>query len=513
MKEKAVKTISFMAVIILFAKFLGLFRETMIAGVFGQGNASDILNTATQIPLLFFDMTLGVAILSTFVPVFNGYLEKEGRERAEQFACNFISVVGLISIIGVAIGMIFAKPVLNLMVSGYTPEKIDETATLLRIIFPSIIFTGIAYIIVGILQSYGEFNVPSLISVVSNLIMIIYLFVFGKRLGLKGVIISMLIAWMSQVFFQLPSLKKKGFKYKFILNFKNEGIKKCALMAIPVLISSWVNPLCSVINMAFGSHMAEGTVSGLNWAYKIYIIMVGVFAYAITNFIFPKLSRMTDKKEEFADTARTSLSWVIFIITLIAGLFIALSEPVIRLIFERGEFTAENTRITATALFYYSFGMVGYAICEILNKSFYALRDGKTPMIASVIGVAINFVTALIFTQVFPMGIGGLALASAVSSIGIALILLYRINKKKQGTVTKNFIVNTAKVLLCGIASGIVAHIVYNGVKIIGQGFIYTVIELGISATVGLTVYIIAGIVLRTQEIKLLFKKVGKRNE
>jgi len=513
MKDKAVKTISFMAVIILFAKFLGLFRETMIAGVFGQGNASDILNTATQIPLLFFDMTLGVAILSTFVPVFNGYLEKDGRERAEQFACNFISVVGLVSVIGVAIGMIFAKPILNIMVSGYAPEKIDETATLLRILFPSIIFTGIAYIIVGILQSYGEFNVPSLISVVSNLIMIGYLFIFGNKLGLKGVIISMLVAWMSQVFFQLPSLKKKGFKYSFSLNFKDEGIKKCALMAIPVLVSSWVNPLCSVINMAFGSHMAEGTVSGLNWAYKIYIIMVGVFAYAITNFIFPKLSRMTEREEEFAETTRTSLSWVIFIITLIAGLFIALSEPVIRLVFERGEFTADNTRITATALFYYSFGMVGYAICEILNKSFYALSDGKTPMIASVIGVAINFVTAYLFTQTFQMGIGGLALAGAVSSIGIALILLYRINKKKRGTVTKTFVINTAKVILCGVIAGIASNIVYNLVKFIGNGFFETVLQLGVSAIAGLIVYAIAGVVLRTEEIKLLFKKVGKGNE
>ena len=307
----AAKTISAMAIIIMIAKVMGLLRETLVAGLYGQGTESDMINTATQIPLLFFDMVLGVAILSTFVPIFNKRIENEGKAAALDFANNFASIVGVISVAAAALGMIFANKLVGIMVPGYAdiPGKVEQTATLLRILFPSIVFTAAAYIAVGILQSFGEFTIPSLISVVSNGIMILYLILFGNKFGLVGVAVSMLIAWAMQLAVQVPHLIKFGCRYKFRFDIKDKGIKEAALIALPVLVSSWVQPLCNVINMSFGSNIGDGAVSALNWANKIYIIMVGVFAYAITNFIFPKLSRLSGEEHggEFAETARNSV--------------------------------------------------------------------------------------------------------------------------------------------------------------------------------------------------------------
>ena len=160
----AAKTISAMAIIIMIAKVMGLLRETLVAGLYGQGTESDMINTATQIPLLFFDMVLGVAILSTFVPIFNKRIENEGKAAALDFANNFASIVGVISVAAAALGMIFANKLVGIMVPGYAdiPGKVEQTATLLRILFPSIVFTAAAYIAVGILQSFGEFTIPSL---------------------------------------------------------------------------------------------------------------------------------------------------------------------------------------------------------------------------------------------------------------------------------------------------------------------------------------------------------------
>ena len=351
---KAVRTIGLMAVIIFLAKFMGLFREMLIANLYGQGMESDILNSATQIPLLFFDMVLGVAILSTFVPIFNRYLQRDGKARAMAFASNFITAVGGIAVLAAGLGILFAEPLVHLMVPGYAevPGKVEQTAALLKILFPSIAFTAIAYIAVGILQSFGEFTIPSLISVVSNGVMILYLLVFGNRLGLVGVAVSMLVAWALQLVIQLPWLKKFGFRYTPRFDIRDPGLKEAALLALPVLVSSWVQPLCNVINMAFGSSLGDGAVSALNWANKIYIIMVGVFAYAITNFIFPRLSRMGTEEhaEGFAETTRTSVGWIIFIITLVSALFLALSEPIIKVVFERGAFTASSTAVTPSAL-------------------------------------------------------------------------------------------------------------------------------------------------------------------
>ena len=131
--SKAIRTMSFMSFIIFCAKFLGLFRETLIGSVYGQGYLSDIINTASQIPLLFFDMTLGVAILSTFVPVFNNFLLKDGRARAEKFACNFISFITLAAAVLSILGIIFSKEIVGFIANGYDEAKIVETARLLKI--------------------------------------------------------------------------------------------------------------------------------------------------------------------------------------------------------------------------------------------------------------------------------------------------------------------------------------------------------------------------------------------
>ncbi len=513
---RAVRTIGMMAVIIFLAKFMGLFRETLIAGIYGQGMESDIINSATQIPLLFFDMVLGVAILSTFVPIFNKYLEKSGKERAMEFAYNFTSTIGLVAVIFSALGVIFAKPLVHLIAPGYAsvPGKAEQTANLLCILFPSIAFTGIAYIAVGILQSFGEFLVPSLISVVSNGIMILYLMIFGNRFGLVGVADSMLLAWVLQLVVQLPWLKKFGFKYRFKINLRDPGLKEAAILALPVLISSWVQPICNVINISFGSSLGDGAVSALNWGNKIYIIMVGVFAYAITNFIFPKLSRLSgsDSEKDFAEATRTSVGWIVFIIALVSALFIALSKPIIAVVFQRGAFDKNSTVITATALFYYSFGMIGYAICEVLNKSFYAIRDGRTPMYTSILGIVVNFIAAVFFVKVFDMSIGGLALAGAVSSISIACALLYMINKRRRGILNKSFFFNILKILLCGVLACIAAYLVFGFIDdLMGDTMLYNLIKLCISALPATLVYLAFGYVFKVKEITEIIKFVRER--
>ncbi len=501
--KKAAKTVVLMAFIILVAKFMGLLRETMVAGIYGQGMESDILNTATQIPLLFFDMVLGVAILSTFVPVFNKRLSAEGEESAFAFANAFLTVVLTIATVAALLGIFLAKPLVLLMTPGYAhvPGKVEQTAQLLRILFPSILFTAAAYIAVGILQSYGQFTIPSLISVVSNGVMILYLILFGNKLGLTGVALSMLVAWALQLLIQLPWLKKFGFSLRLSFR-KDPGIREAAGIALPVLISSWVQPLCNVINMAFGSSLGDGAVSALNWGNKIYIIMVGVFAYAITNFIFPKLSRMGEDEEGFAAMTRQSLGWMLLVITLVSGLFLALSQPIIRVVFERGAFTAESTKITATALFYYSIGMVGYGACEVLNKSFYAISDGKTPMLVSLVGILVNFLAAYLLVGIGKMGVAGLALASAISSLVMGGCLMERINRKRKGAVTPGFLLNFGKMLLSGVVAALVAAVIYRTTDGLGTGMVMTLIRLCIGALPACLVYLLAGWILRVEELR-----------
>lgn len=511
---KAVWTIGLMAVLILLAKFMGLFREMLVANLYGQGMESDMLNTATQIPLLFFDMVLGVAILSTFVPIFNQYLQRDGKESAMAFADHFVTIIGAIAVLVAFLGILLAEPLVQLMTPGYglIPGKLEGTARLLRILFPSMAFTAIAYIAVGILQSFGEFTIPSLISVVSNGAMILYMMVFGNRFGMTGVAISMLVAWALQLIIQLPWLKKFGYRYHMRFDLRHPGIGEAIKMALPILISSWIQPLCNVINMAFGSSLGDGAVSALNWGNKIYIIMVGVFAYAITNFIFPKLSRLSeDEGDGFVRVTRLSVGWIMFVIVPVAALFLALANPIIKVVFERGAFTAESTAITATALFYYSFGMIGYAVCEVLNKSFYALRDGKTPMLAAMIGIAINLIGAFLFTAVLDMGIGGLALASAVSSLAIAVCLLVMINRRRAGVITKGFLWNFVKTLICGVAVFYCSRFFYGITDALDGGIGQTLLRLCVAGIPSMLLYLGLTYLLGIEEIRVGIRQILRK--
>lgn len=514
--KKAVWAIAVMAVLILVAKFMGLLREMLVAQIYGQGYESDIINTSTQIPLLFFDMVLGVAILSTFVPIYNKRLEKSGKQAADYFANNFITIVGSFAVFAAILGVIFAEPLVKLMAHGYAdvPGKVEMTAKLLRILFPSIAFTAIAYVAVGILQSHGEFTIPSLISVVSNGIMILYLIVFGNKMGLVGVAVSMLTAWAAQLLFQIPWLIRYGYRFRPVVDFKDGSMKEVALVALPVLISSWVQPICNVINMSFGSAMGDGAVSALNWANKIYIIMVGVFAYAITNFILPRLSRLNadDNHEAFAETTRTSLGWIVFIITLVSALFLALNTPIIKVVFERGRFTAESSAITSSALLCYSLGMVGYSICEVLNKSFYAIQDGKTPMFTSIFGVAVNIGSAAFLVRGLGMGIQGLALASAISSTAIAAALMIMINKRRRGVITRRFVFNVIKTLICGVCAFVTAWFVYAAVdRVIQGGTVVTLVKLCAAALPASALYICLAAALKVDEFKTAVGVLRKR--
>lgn len=204
-----------------------------------------VLCRQPKIPLLFFDVIIGGVISAAFIPVFNEYLEKSTKARAIEFANRFINVILILTGLICVFGILFAPQLIDLITPGLGPDTKQLAIHLSNILFPMIIFTGLAFSFVGILQSFGEFNIPAIISLVSNGIMILYLLIFKDRFGVTGLAVAMLIGWAMQAAVQIPSLIKFQYKYKLDFHFKDEGLKKTALLAIPLLISTWVQPIGS----------------------------------------------------------------------------------------------------------------------------------------------------------------------------------------------------------------------------------------------------------------------------
>ncbi len=511
-KTNTAFTAVFMVCATLGAKILGMLRDILIASMYGTQTAEAIaFSSASRIPVLFFDIALGSAVTSAFIPVFNEYLSNDGKDAALGLANKFINLVGIITLVLSGLGMCFSSQLVYLIAGGYEPAIQQLITSLIIILFPMIIFTGLAFCIVGILQSFGEFIVPALISLISNGFLIIYLVICRDKFGVEGVARAMVVAWSLQFFVQIPSLYKTGFRYRFSFAFNDSGIKKILLLALPIIFSSWVQPINNLINIRLASSLAEqGSVAALDYANRLYIILVGVFAYAVTNLIFPSLSRAagSDDSNGFADIISTGIRYALVVIVPVMAAFLLLSKPIISLVYERGQFDSHSTMLTSSALFYYSWGMVGYALQEISNRAFYAKQDGKTPMLISVCGICLNIALSLVFIILLKLDHRALAFSASISANIMGFGALIIANRRYKGIISKDFCICALKILISALIMIGVVALIYSLTDFLGL-----VVRFSVCAVTGCSVYAICTYMFKIKEVTDIFKNVLNRNK
>ena len=513
--NQAVKTVSFMMLITLFGKILGLVREQLLAANYGTEMEAAAFLLASRIPRTFFDVIFASAISASFIPIFVEYLQKYGKEEAYRLANRFITVISTVTIVMMLAGMALAEPLTQLIAPGYDGTTAQLCVSLLRMLFPTMLFTAVAFSFVGILQSLDEFNIPAALSVASNGVLILYYIFFNDKFGIYGLTIAFLIGWAMQAIMQIPSLHKKGYRYKPDFHFKDEGLKKIGKLMLPVMVSTWIQPINFMVNTRFASQLANGSVtngelgvSALEYANNLYTIIVGVFVLAIANMVFPKFSRMTEDKKEFGLAVRGTLKAMIFLLIPMTVGLMALAEPVVTLIYKRGEFDLLATELTSAALFFFALGMVGYGVQNILSRAFYANQDGKTPFYSGLVSIIINAVLCWLLLK--PMGIGGLALAAAVSSTAAAAVLMVPAVKQYPDILDKSLVGQVGKMVLA--AAGMLALVlgckhILNPLtgRLLGQ-----IILLCVCGGVGVVSYMIFAKILRIEESDFVFDMVKK---
>lgn len=510
--EKTVKAATMMMIITLVGKVLGLVRDSLLAANYGMGMQAYAFQTASRIPRVFFDAIFASAISASFIPIFNENLEKKGRDSAFAFSNKFITLIGVVTVILTVVGMAFAQQLTVLFSPGFDESTMILSSKLLKIMFPTVVFTGIAYSFVGILQSFDEFTIPAALSIVSNGIIIAYYFFFNDSFGIYGLSIALLAGWAMQAVMQIPSLIKKGYRYRPSFGFKrDDGIKKVLVLMLPVMVSTWVQPINIAINTRFASHLYEGAgVSAIEYANNLYTIIVGVFVLSVANVIFPRLSRMTannEKNSVFSTVIMTVRILSFIIIPMTAGVMV-LSPQIINLIYQRGDFTAADTALTSGALFFFAIGMFGYGLQTIISRAFYAEQDGKTPFIAGLISIIVN--VALCRILVGTMSVEGLALASAISSTVYGIALYIPLRHKYRETDTNKFGLSIIKMIAasCVMAASVV--LVRNLLWNADAGMIMKIIAVAVMVVVGIVVYMIMCKIIRLYEAEIAFGFVGK---
>lgn len=504
--KKMLKTAGFMAAATFLAKVCGLIRDSLIAAFFGTGSAADAYMTATKLPTTLFDIVIGGVISAAFIPVFNSVLEKKDKKEALTFANRFIGAVLLISCLISVFGIVFADKLITFMAPEFDADTHLLAMRLSSIMFPMIIFTGLAFSFVGILQSFGQFNIPAIMSLVSNLAVILYFAVFGKRFGVYGLAVTMLVAWSLQVIIQIPSLIKYGYKFRPRLNFKDENIRRAMALALPMLISTWVQPLYTIVNTRLASGIYKG-VSSLEYANRLYLVVTGVFSFVVTNLMFPKMSRanVSGGENEAKELLVMSLKLISVVILPVMAVFTVLAKPIIAVIYQHGGFLLEDTVRTGGALSCYAIGMIGMAYNEILSKSFFSMQNSKTPMINALISMAVNIAVAYTLSGI--LGISGLALASACGSTVNAVLNYICIKFHYGSLMNKNDKSDMIKVLVLSILMGIAMFAVYKLLEVkLTLNMINGIIIGMVCGVCGLIVYVLGIVCLKVKFVAEILK-------
>lgn len=412
-KRSFAGTAVLMGVIILAAKLLGLVRDVLVAGHYGTSMEAVAYETASKLPVTLFDLIIGGVVTSAFIPVFNSLMVKKGREEALSFARSYVNFVLCITLVLSVAGILFASPLVSFMAPELDSATHELAVQLTRILFPMIIFTGLAFCFVGYLQSMGEYNIPALISLVSNGIMVAYLLFLDTFCGIVGLAIAMLLGWMAQAAVQIPSVVRLGFTWSIRAPLKTEAIGRAAKNTLPILIGTWTGPVCNLINTRLASGIEDGRgITVLGYANRLYTILVGLFSFVATNLLFPYFSRAaaSGDEKETDRLMRMSVKTLVYIIAPITVGILLLAEPFVAVIYENGSFTPADTLLTGEALRCYAVGMLFLAVNEVLVKAFFAAEKTKLPMFSSLCAMVVNIVVVSVFGEY--LGIGGIALVS-----------------------------------------------------------------------------------------------------
>jgi len=489
------------------SRILGLVREVVIAGMFNAGKCLDSFLAAFQIPNLLRDLFAEGALSTAFTTVFTKTLHKEGEQPAWHLASLLFSalivLMGLICVVG-----IIASPLLVQITNfGFhqVPGKFELTVRLTRILFPFILFVSLASVVMGILNARFIFGLPASASTVFNLVSVIssvllaYGFdpqadwrhpVFTER-ALYGVSLGVLLGGLAQLGMQLPSLFKLGFRFKWELNLKDPRLKLVWALAWPSMIAGAAVQVNVLVNGMFASEI-NGARSWLNCAFRMMQFPIGLFGVAIATVTLPAVARLHAKGEmaEAGKTIEEALRLALFL-SLPAAVGLAVLAPeIIQVIYQHGNFTADSTVATASALRAYAIGLAAYASIKVLIPCFYALDRRRTPLNVSLVGIGLCVVFNFILVKGLHLGHVGLAATTGCLAIlNFAQLVVYLRRDVHFGTLrtwSRFGALVGGSALLCGLTAWLLKHWLAG----FGQSFPRLVVALGIEIVAAGLVYL-----------------------
>ncbi len=450
--QTRVKRVGLAAIILSFgilcSRLLGFVREAVIAAQAGAGAATDAYNAAFMLPDLMNYFLAGGTMSITFIPLFAAYMAKNETEKANRLFSLIATTMGTILTIAILICFIFATPLAHLLFPGFNAQQIADTVEMTRIVLPGQIFHYIGGLMMACLMARGQFIPSAIAPLVYNLFIIIAGAVLYPIIGMKGFSIGALVgAFLGPFLIPLIALRK-SVSYKPLISFTDADFKKYIFLTLPLMLGVSLTTVDEWIGRIIGSTMETGSISWLNYARRLVLVPIAIVGQAAGQAALPYLSQLSAKGEfdKCADTLHRTLKNVILLSCVMIGFFVILAEPMVALIYQRGEFTPEDTATTAMILRILSISIVFWTIQMVSVRAFYAAQNTLRPMIITSVVTAISIPIYWALSHFY--GLNGLAIASVIGmciqALSIVIFYHYKNNYFKPTYLLKYIALGTA---------------------------------------------------------------------
>src|SRR5881397_1454863 len=414
-----------MIVTLVASRVLGWLRLSVIGAHFGETPDLDAYLAAFKIPDAIFGLVVAGALASAFIPVFTSYLAREREDEAWHVASSVMNAV-LLLLVGFSIVMWLAAPyvVPTFVAPFHDPRQIALTIELTRLMLLSPIFMGLSSLTTGILNSYRQFLSGATAPLVYNAVIIVCTLFLSPFLGIHAVAIGVVVGALFMWLVQLPELTFRRPRYTPSLDLGHPGVRDVLRLAGPRTIALGAVQIVFFVDTALASGMSQGSLTALNYAFQLMLLPLGVFSIAISAAVFPALSQYASlgQVNRMRDAVQQAIRWILFLTLPTAILMIVLRRPIVNLLFQYGNFGPDAREATQAAFLFYSLGLAGHALIQILARAYYASRDTTTPLALTLVSIGLNVVLDLLLAQ--PLGINGLALANSIATLVEAALLL-----------------------------------------------------------------------------------------
>jgi len=408
------------------SRVLGWLRLSVIGATFGESPQLDAFWAAFRIPNAVFDLLVAGALASAFIPVFTGYLAREREEEGWRVASSVLNAVVLLLVAFSAVMWLLAPILVPVVVApGFSGDQLALTVDLTRLMLLSPIFMGLSSLTTGILNSYRQFLSGATAPLVYNAVIILFALFAAPFLGIQalayGVVTGALFMWLVQ----LPELTFRRTRYSFSLDLGHPGVRDVLRLAGPRTLALGAVQIVFIVDTNLASRMPEGSLTALTYAFQLMLLPLGVFSIAISAAIFPSLSHYASlgQVNRMRDAVQQGIRWILFLTLPTVILMVVLRRPIVNLLFQYGHFGAEAREATQAAFLFYSIGLAGHALVQILARAYYASRDTTTPLALTLISIGLNVVLDVVLAPL--LGINGLALANSIATLVEALLLFW----------------------------------------------------------------------------------------